>query len=124
VVSRADGVLGGPLRDRDEAQTVEQMIRELDALRVPMECVLTPFTVIQLAGIVQLALRHPGMSGPHRNTAERFLVAVREYFAACPTTLDVLRRGDDPAEDYEPAPAADAVDPHGASNTGKPTTRD
>jgi hypothetical protein len=81
-------------------QIVAAMTRELrDKVDEPMEFVCHPVTVIQLTGLIQLALRHPEVSAELRATAERFLSGVREYFADCPTVLDVVRRGDDPAED-------------------------
>ena len=65
----------------------------------PMELVMQPASVFQLTALVQLACRHPGVTGPMRETADRFLAGVREYFADCPAVLDVVRRGDDPTED-------------------------
>jgi hypothetical protein len=85
----------------DADAIVRAMAREVAAKveESPMELVLRPETVIQLTGLVQLALRHPGVSPTLRATAGRFLTGVREYFADCPTVLDVIRRGDDPGED-------------------------
>jgi hypothetical protein len=64
-----------------------------------LELTLQPQSALQLAGVVQLALRHPGLQGVSRLAAERFLAGVRNYFADCPAVLEVLRRGDDPSED-------------------------
>jgi hypothetical protein len=75
------------------------MAAELADLDAPMELVLRPASVFQLCALVQLACRHPGVTGPMRETSEAFLAGVREYFAACPAVLDVVRRGDDPSED-------------------------
>src|SRR5688572_1660794 len=76
------------------------MIQELQALdETPMEIAFRPFTVLQLAGLLQLALRHPDISGDHREAAWSFLEAAREYFAASPTVLTVLDAGDDPTQD-------------------------
>ena len=85
-----------------EPEIVAEMARELQA-KEPMGIVLAPPTVIQLTGIIQLAMRHPGLRRDRDvyAAAERFLGAVREYFADCPATLDVIRRGDDPAQDVE-----------------------
>lgn len=60
---------------------------------------LRPLSALHLAGLVQLALRHPQVDGHNREAGERFLSGVREYFADCPAVLDLLRRGDDPQED-------------------------
>jgi hypothetical protein len=65
----------------------------------PMELGLRPQTVLQLVGLLQLANRHPGVSPELRGTIAGFLTAAREYFATCPAVLDVIRRGDDRAED-------------------------
>jgi hypothetical protein len=65
----------------------------------PMELVLRPSTVLELTALVQLALRHPGVDGAVRAAGDRFLVGVREYFADCPATLDIVRQGDDPTHD-------------------------
>ena len=77
------------------------MVEELTLKKLdrPMDIGFQPLTVFQLTGLVQLALRHPHVSPEPRATAGRFLAAVREYFADCPAVLDVVRRGDDPAED-------------------------
>jgi hypothetical protein len=83
----------------DEATVVKAMAEELSRKTANMELVLRPASVFQLTALVQLACRHPAVSDPMRETATRFLVGVREYFADCPVVLDVVRRGDDPAED-------------------------
>jgi len=65
----------------------------------PMELWLRPITVMQLTGLLQLALRHPEVGDENRATAERFLNGARQFFADCPAVLDVIRRGDDPSQD-------------------------
>lgn len=65
----------------------------------PMGIMCQPLTVLQLAGALQLARRHPEFPSSHRATVDRFLTAAREYFADCPAVLEVLRRGDDPTYD-------------------------
>lgn len=65
----------------------------------PMGIVCQPLTVLQLAGALQLARRHPQFPSSHTAAVERFLFAARQYFADCPAVLEVLRRGDDPAYD-------------------------
>ena len=83
----------------DEQIAEHLAVEILDKADHPMEIAFHPMSVFQLTGLVQLALRHPNVSPELRETAERFLAGVREYFADCPTVLDVVRRGDDPAED-------------------------
>jgi hypothetical protein len=83
-----------------EEQIAERLAVEIiEKAPTPMEIVLHPMSAFQLTGLLQLALRHPDVSPELRETAERFLAGVREYFADCPAVLDVVRRGDDPAED-------------------------
>jgi hypothetical protein len=84
-----------------EDKIARDMAREIQHKPDAMELVLQPQSALQLAGVVQLALRHPGIADhtASRDAALRFLSGVRQYFADCPTVLEVLRRGDDPAED-------------------------
>jgi hypothetical protein len=75
--------------------------REIDSKVTPLELIMQPTTVVQLAALLQLVLRHSHLPPDLRQTAERFLDGVREYFDDCPTVLDVLRRGDDPRYDVK-----------------------
>ena len=84
---------------RPPEATTELLVTELTGKLDPMELVLQPATVFQLTALVQLACRHPSVSGPMRASADRFLTAVDEYFADCPTVRDVVRRGNDAQED-------------------------
>lgn len=85
----------------DEALTLDFLASELGSFRQPMELVLLPLTVVQLVAALQLARRHPQFAAQEAVavTVERFLDAAREYFADCPTVLEVIRRGDDSAFD-------------------------
>lgn len=86
------------MTDPDAAVFVAEVLRKsTDA--APMDLVCRPLTVLHLAGALQLARRHPRFPPTHSETVDRFLTAAREYFADCPTVLEVLRRGDDPAYD-------------------------
>ena len=80
-------------------EIIQEMARELAAKTEPMQIVMRAFTVMQLTGLVQLACRHSAVSREHRAVAALFLDNVRAYFADCPTMLEVMRRGDDPAQD-------------------------
>jgi hypothetical protein len=71
------------------------------AAKAPMELVLRPLTALQLTGLIQLALRHPQVSTHLRNTAATFIHGIEAFFADCPMTLDVVRRGNDPGEDLD-----------------------
>jgi hypothetical protein len=65
---------------------------------------------LQLAGALQLALRHPNFPAVTRRVIDTLLEALREYFRDCPLTLELLRQGDDPAYDVHsngrPSPRA------------------
>jgi len=65
----------------------------------PMVIALQPLSAVQLAGLIQLALRHDGITDTLREIATTFVDSVREYFAEMPATLEILRRGDDPSQD-------------------------
>jgi hypothetical protein len=82
-----------------DAPLLAAFTAELQSKTQPMELVLVAASVVQLAALVQLALRHPALRGDPREAGERFLAGVRAYFADAPHVLDVLRRGDEPAHD-------------------------
>src|SRR4030095_14425910 len=65
----------------------------------PMKVEFRPHRVLQLGGLLQLANRHPAPTDSQREPIEAFLRGVRHYCSGCPTVLNVLREGDDPAHD-------------------------
>jgi hypothetical protein len=83
----------------DTDQIAKLMAEEIRRLREPAILAMPPIEAMQIAGIVQLALRHPQFPDSHRAAAAAILGGVREYFAECPTILDILHHGDNPAED-------------------------
>jgi hypothetical protein len=83
------------------------MAAELRSLEERMEVHFAPLTAIYLVGLVQLALRHPGVSSEGAAVARAFLDGAREYFAECPTVLEIIDRGDDPAHDVPWLPTSD-----------------
>jgi hypothetical protein len=85
--------------DDEVVVTARLLMEELTRKTTPMELILQPASVLQLAGLIQLANRHPHISDANRAVAARWLTRMREYFADCPTVLDLLERGDDPQED-------------------------
>ena len=87
----------------DEWNLLEKMMRELRDREEPITLVLRPLSALHLAGLIQLAMRHPGTGAQrsHVDVATMFLAHVRTYFAECPATLEVLRMGDDPRYDFE-----------------------
>jgi hypothetical protein len=74
------------------------MADELAAL-APMILTLRPHRVLQIAGLLQLADRHPGLSANDREAVRAFLTGVRDYFVHSPTLLGVIDEGDNPAHD-------------------------
>jgi hypothetical protein len=82
-----------------DEEIINQMADEILRKPEPMEIVFEPGSVMQLSGLVQLALRHPDLPRESRAMGEGFLAGVREYFADSPTVLDVIFRGEDPNED-------------------------
>jgi len=87
------------MSDDDAAIADTMAVEILSKAETPMEIAFHPLTVLQLTGLIQLACRHPDLSVEHHATAERWVRAAQQYFADAPTVLDVIRRGDDPAED-------------------------
>jgi hypothetical protein len=81
-----------------EADLLTGMVAECEN-RAPLTLVLRAQSAMHLAGLLQLALRHPQLNESNRYVAVTFIEHVRAYFADAPATLEVLRRGDDPAED-------------------------
>lgn len=67
----------------------------------PMELGLKPGSVLSLVAALQLASRHPQFKDHFEvaATAEGFIAAAREYFAGCPASLEVIRRGGDPTQE-------------------------
>jgi len=82
-----------------DAEAVQLAAEEIYALDQPMLLGMKPITAFRLAGLVQLALRHPDVDAENRAAAWNFLEAVREYFVACPTVLLMLDAGDDRTQD-------------------------
>jgi hypothetical protein len=80
----------------EEAALLANVAAELEATQPNLELTLAPASALQMAGLVQLALRHPGVSPNLRHTAGRYLGHVREYFAEAPAVLELLARGDRP----------------------------
>ena len=74
------------------------------ATHPPVEVVLTATGALHLAGLLQLVLRHPYISGSSHDTAIAIIEQIRVYLADCPTTLFVLTKGDDPRNDRVPPP--------------------
>jgi hypothetical protein len=84
-----------------DQEIAERMAAEL-AGHPPVEVFLTASGAMHLAGLLQLVLRHPYVGGSSRDTAIAIIEQIRVYFVDCPTTLYVLKKGDDPSQDRVP----------------------
>jgi len=61
----------------------------------------SPISMFRAVGILQLAARHPGLDENHRLFIRTFIEHARHFFEDCPSVLEIIRRGDDPAEDRD-----------------------
>jgi len=84
--------------DQLVALMVEE-VRRVTALRGPAIFAVAPIDLFHLVGLVQLAGRHPELEASPTEAIARLVDAAREYFADCPTVLEVIRRGEDPEWD-------------------------
>lgn len=91
--------IGGDISTLDDAQVTALLGAELDRLRAPAILALPPADAFQLVALLQLIARHPQLSDHLRGTADAIVLELWTYFAECPTVLDIIQRGDDPAED-------------------------
>lgn len=76
-----------------EEEILKRMIGEIASCEQPLEFAIAPLNAMQLAGLLQLALRHPGVEPNTRLAAATFIKAVRFYFRELPAISEVLRRG-------------------------------
>jgi hypothetical protein len=90
------------IEETDDEAIVARMVEEMRSLvATPCEIVFRPENFFTLVGLVQLAQRHPDLTEAPREMAAKIVAAARAYFAACPTILEVIARGEDPACDRE-----------------------
>src|SRR4051794_35418674 len=87
---------GSTLRDE---QFVALMAEEIRGLEAPAILGLPPADMLTLVAVLQLAMRHPHLADTHRTLCADLVDAGREYFAACPTVLEAIARGDDVEQD-------------------------
>ena len=93
---------GQPIRDdpHPDTQILGALVAELQTCDEPLVLgPLDPLEALQLAGLIQLARRHPHLSDAHTAIAAAVVDTVRAYFEGRPAILEVLDRGDDPAQD-------------------------
>ena len=101
----------GPIETVDDTITAHTLAREISRLAAMLPAAtvtstpghvilqLTPVQLFTIVAMVQLAMRHPQTSDFHHAVAEGFVDAALDVFAECPAVRDVIRRGNDPAED-------------------------
>lgn len=80
----------------NEDKLMKQFIAELEGQVAPFQIAFRSGTLVQLAGLLQLAMRHPHVPESNRKFVDDLMVSVRDYFKDCPATLDILDRGDNP----------------------------
>ena len=91
--------------DQDEIQklllqALAADVLELHAEAKAMEMGLAPITAFQVCGLLQLALRHPGLSPELRLVGDRLVALFEQWFdAGAPAAAIAIRRGADPAHD-------------------------
>ena len=83
-----------------DAQTLADMAEELQRLP-PLDVTIQPQSALQLVAILQLVKRHPNLPENIRDFADGIQAKISQYFIEnkAPTTLSVIRRGDNPDED-------------------------
>ena len=75
----------------------KEMAEEIAALRDdPLTIAMHPLSALRIAGVLQLALRHPGLNGDNRAVTQTMVESIRQYFkdANASAVLTALRRGD------------------------------
>jgi len=98
--SDGDPIAQQPLTDAQLLALVVDEITRITATRVPIILgPIAPAQGLELVGLLQLATRHPSLGPRARYLARHLIDELREYFADAPATLDLIRRGDDPAQD-------------------------
>jgi hypothetical protein len=67
----------------------------------PLEVVFKAMTLFEITALIQLALRHPGLSGRTRDLGTWFVAIAAAHFetADCPAIRQVILAGDNPAYD-------------------------
>jgi len=84
-----------------ELDMTQEDIQALEQAEIPI--VLDGVSALQILSGLQLALRHPGFSGPASKTARDFAIGLAQRLAVTPNLLKVCRAGfderfDTPAE--------------------------
>jgi len=82
----------------NEQEMIEQMAAEMPHAG-SLNLVMSPMEAFRLAGLVQLAMRHPQIGEDNFRAATWFVAHVKQHFAECPAVWHVLHMGDDPAHD-------------------------
>jgi hypothetical protein len=78
--------------EADPAIVVQQLVQELNHLP-PMEVALRAETAYTLAGILQLAYRHPELPPTAQELCTRFVGVIRDYFKGKPTIQQTIDEG-------------------------------
>jgi len=79
--------------DQDLAAAAQREIATL----APCTIQWTPRAMLHATALFQLAARYPHLEDAYRIFIRTFVAQARDYFAACPSVLELLRRGDLPS---------------------------
>jgi len=82
----------------NEQELIERMAEELSMADV-LELRIAPLEAFRLAGLLQLATRHPAISEDNRRAALWFVAHVKAHLAEFGALTHVLQMGDDPRHD-------------------------
>lgn len=69
-------------------------VREIASKADYMQLNLLPLSAMHIVGLMQLALKHPELPPTHEDFARHVVEVGRQYFADCPSVLQVIEAAD------------------------------
>jgi hypothetical protein len=94
--------------DVDDNDLGSRLAAELSSM-APVNFAAPAAAVFQLVALVQLALRHPGVTPALRQVGELFVQGTAQRFADCPVASALIQAGNDPAADVFRCPRCGTV---------------
>jgi len=82
----------------NEQEMIERMAQEISQVG-PLALTMSAVEAFRIAGLLQLAKRHPQLSQDNHYAATWFIAHVKQHFVDCPAVWHVLHMGDDPSHD-------------------------
>jgi hypothetical protein len=80
---------------------LEKTVQAELAVMPPLELSLEPDAALLLCGMMQLILRHPGLTENHRLFAETMVSGCVNYFAPMPALSTLVAMGNNPEFDVK-----------------------